>query len=103
MATSPAEPSERIGVVQYGGFQDLLVGGVGHGLRLGLQQRQQFLRGDLFAGLFGGFLQNRVLDDLLGDHLLQLQPVELKNGDHLHQAGGQNLLLCDLELQSWRQ
>ena len=40
--------------------------------------------------------QNRILDDLLGDHLLQFQPVKLEDRDHLDQARGQNLLLRDL-------
>ena len=87
-------PSSGVGIVQYGGFQKLLVGRIEH--RFGLQQRQQFLRRDLFGRLVGGFFQNRVLDDLLGDHLLQFQPVKLEDGDHLHQARGQNLLLRDL-------
>ena len=73
------------------------------GDRLGFQKRQQFLRRHLFAWLFGSLFQNRIFDDFLGDHLLQLQPVELENGDHLHQARGENLLLCDLKLQSGRQ
>ena len=35
----------------------------------GLQNGQQFLGSDLFAGVVRGLFQNRVLNDLLGDHL----------------------------------
>ena len=94
MATSPADPSSELASFRTAASRICLSAGSVH--RLGLQQRQQFLRRDLFAGLFGGLFQNRILDDLLGDHLLQFQPVELKDGDHLHQARGQNLLLRDL-------
>jgi len=47
------------------------------------------------AGILAGFLQHRILDDLLGDHLLQLQPVELEHGDHLNETRREYLLLLD--------
>ena len=68
-------------------------------MRSRVEQGEEFLGGDLFAGFLGGFFQNRVLDDFLGDHLLKLQPVKLEHGDHLNQAGGQDLLLGDPELE----
>jgi hypothetical protein len=83
--------------VAHSGFQKLLVGWIGDPLRL--QQGEQFFRRNLFAGFFAGFFQDGVFDDLLGDHLLQLQPVQLENGHHLDQAGGQDLLLRDPKLQ----
>ena len=86
-----------MGGVAHGGFQKLLVGWIGDPLRL--QQGEQFFRRNLFAGFLGGFFQDRVFDDLLGDHLLQFQPVQLEHGHHLDQAGGQDLLLGDPKLE----
>ena len=81
--------------------QELPVGSVND--RFGFEQRQELLRSNFIARFLGGLFQHRVLDDLLSDHLLQLHPIELKDRDHLNKAGGQNLLLRDLQLQSWRQ
>ena len=98
MATSPAAPSSALASFSTEAFQNLLVGRVRYPFLLLLQQGQQFLGRDLFSGLFGGLFQDRILDDLLGDHLLQFQPVKLEDGDHLHQARSQNLLLRDPQL-----
>ena len=46
--------------------------------------------------------QNWILSDLSRDHLLQLQPVELQQADHLDQPGREYLLLLDPNLQSGR-
>ena len=48
------------------------------------------------------FFQNRILGDLLRDHVLQLQAVQLKDRHHLDESGRQDLLLRDLQLQSGR-
>ena len=68
---------------------------------LGFEQRLQLLRRQLLAAV-GRFLQDRVLSDLGRDHLLQLQPVQLEQADHLDQPRRQDLLLLDPDLQPWR-
>jgi hypothetical protein len=84
MATSPCQTIERIGGAGRGSFQKLPVGGVGVVLLFRLQQRRELFGSDLLAGLLRGFLEDWILDDLLSDHLLQFQPVKLKDGDHLY-------------------
>ena len=81
------------------GIQQRLIGGVRGPLRF--EQRLQFFRRDLLA-LLKRLFEDRVLDDLLVDHLLQFKAVELKDRDHLDQARRQNLLLRDFQLQSGR-
>ena len=76
-----------------------LVRGVGNALVF--KQRLDFLGGQFLAPV-RRFLQHRVLRDLLNDHVLQLEAIELQDRDHLDQARGQNLLLRDLELQPLR-
>ena len=73
---------------------------IGYAFRL--QEGEQFFRTGVFGGFFT-FLQHRVLHDLLVDHLLKLQAVKLEHGDHLDEAGGQNLLLRNFKLESGRQ
>ncbi len=96
MATSPEAPSTEFASLNTAASRSCRSAGSHHVFRF--QQWQQFLGRDLFGGFVSGFFKNRVLDDLLGDHLLQFQPVKLEDGDHLDKAGRENLLLCDLEL-----
>jgi len=70
-----------------------LIGRLGHAL--GFEKLLDFLGAELLAGLVGGFLQDGVLGDLLGDHLPQFEPVQLQNRNHLDQPRGQDLLLRD--------
>ena len=70
--------------------EDRLVGRVGDAL--GFEQGLHFFRSQFLAAV-RLLLEDGVEGDLLGDHLLQLQPVQLEHGHHLHQAGRQNLLL----------
>jgi len=44
-------------------------------------------------------LENRILDHLGIDHVLELELVEREHADHLHQARGKDLPLRDLETQ----
>jgi hypothetical protein len=46
--------------------------------------------------------ENRILSDFVGDHVFQLHSVELKDGDHLHQAWCEYLLLLYTEVQALR-
>ena len=41
-------------------------------------------------------LENRILDHLRVDHVLELKLVEREDGDHLHQARGEDLALREL-------
>ncbi len=80
--------------------QNLLVGRLIH--PIGLELRQHFLGGNFVSAVFGGFFQDRIVDDLLVDHLLQFQTVQLQHRHHLDQAWREDLLLRDLQLESWR-
>ncbi len=51
-----------------------------------VEQRNRFFK----------FLENRVLDHLSVDHVLELKLVEREDGDHLHQAGSKDLALGQL-------
>ena len=61
---------------------------------LGFQQRLELFRRNLIFRVERLF-QNRIVDDLLIDHLLQLKPVQVKYGHHLNQSRRQDLLLRD--------
>src|SRR5204863_4632740 len=84
-----------IGAVQY-----LLVGRLIH--PIGLELRQHFLGRNFLSAIFSGFFQDWIVDDLLVDHLLQFQTVQLQHRHHLDQAWGEDLLLRDFELEPWR-
>ena len=45
------------------------------------------------------FFENRILDHLRVDHVLELKLVEREDRDHLHQARGQDLALRELQVQ----
>ena len=45
------------------------------------------------------FLQNRVFNDLRIDHLSELELVQRKHADHLHEPRREDLLLRDLEIE----
>ena len=64
-----------------------------------LPPRNLVQHGNSLVNLF----QDRVFHHLGIDHLLQLELVERKHGDHLHQARGKDLALRYLERHSWLQ
>ena len=49
--------------------------------------------------VFGQLFENRVLHDLLIDHLPQLETIQRQHADHLDEARRQNLLLRQPEMQ----
>ncbi len=80
-------------------LENHLIGWLGDAL--GLENRLHFFRRQLLDAVHR-FFENRILGDLLRDHVLQLQPVQLKDRHHLDQAGCEDLLLRDFQLQSGR-
>jgi hypothetical protein len=78
-------------------LKDFRVGLVGNAI-LRLEQLLEFGRRDLVPPLADLFEQ-RILCDLLRNHVLQFQPVELEDPDHLHERRRQNLLLFENDLQ----
>ncbi len=51
------------------------------------------------CGLFALFFEHRIGNHFLVDHFPQLKAVQRQHADHLDEAGGQNLLLRDLEVE----
>ena len=78
-------------------IEDPLIGGSRlRGIPLRLQQRLDLLRRQFLAAVLDRLFQHGVLGDLLRDHLLQFQTVQLQNRHHLDQPRSQDLLLRDL-------
>ena len=46
----------------------------------------------------GAFFEHRILNKFLLNHLSQLELVQRQQAHHLHETGGENLLLLDLEI-----
>ena len=80
----------------------LLALGVGDDL-FGRPFALRLLAGDVVeeGNVFFQFLKYRILDDFGVDHLPQLELVQGKHTDHLHEARCEYLPLRDLQAQSW--
>ncbi len=50
-------------------------------------------------GLFAELFEDGIGDHLLVDHLAQFETIQRQDAHHLHQAGRQNLLLRNLQIQ----
>ena len=82
-----------------------LLGEIGIGLfgscRLGLPVALFFVTRHIVDQRYGRiqFLEDRVLDHLGVDHVLELNLIESQNADHLHQTRCEDLLLADLKTE----
>ena len=80
-----------------------LVEGIGFGLFrnfFGLRLEEGFVAVVVrLGGLFALLFQDGVCDHLLVDHFAQFEPVQRQNADHLDEAGRQNLLLGNSEVE----
>jgi len=64
-----------------------LIGSLAGTRGFGFEERLEFFGGQ-FLDAVGGFFEHRILGDLRLNHVLQFQPVQLEQADHLHQTGG---------------
>ncbi len=85
-------------LVEEGSDIEILKGadGLGGGKFFGFRFQEGF-RAVIFRGdaLFGQFLQHRVLNHLLIDHLAEFEAIQGQHAHHLNQARGEDLLLRD--------